>query len=181
MVDKGQAALVHTKANSPTVTLPRVKALTTGTVPGFADIVLNFGLGGAEAIGESWLDQLAARHKTMHFFGDDTWLRLFPTQFARTDGTTSFYVHDTVEVDQNVTRHVLHELTQPDWDILVFHYLGLDHIGHLVGPASELMDRKLVEMDAVVGLVWETLKPAGSKRTLFVLCSDHGMTEVGLF
>lgn len=41
---------------------------------------------------------------------------------------------DTTEVDLNVTRNVLPELAKPDWDVLIFHYLGLDHIGHTGGP-----------------------------------------------
>ena len=35
----GFLAQVHT----PTVTLPRIKALTTGSIPGFVDVFLNFG------------------------------------------------------------------------------------------------------------------------------------------
>lgn len=43
-------------------------------------------------------------------------------------------LQDFTEVDNNVTRHVTHELTQDDWSVLVLHYLGLDHIGHKAGP-----------------------------------------------
>lgn len=41
---------------------------------------------------------------------------------------------DTVEVDNNVTRHIEHEMKRDDWDVLILHYLGLDHIGHYQGP-----------------------------------------------
>jgi len=37
-------------------------------------------------------------------------------------------------VDNNVTRHVADELKNDDWNTLVLHYLGLDHIGHKGGP-----------------------------------------------
>jgi ethanolamine phosphate transferase 2 subunit G len=37
-------------------------------------------------------------------------------------------------VDNNVTRHLDDELANKDWDVLILHYLGLDHIGHLGGP-----------------------------------------------
>ena len=36
-----------------------------------------------------------------------------------------------------------------DWDVSVLHYLGLDHIGHLSGPKSKLIPRKLDEMGNV--------------------------------
>ena len=35
----GFLAQVH----APTVTMPRIKALTTGSIPGFVDVLLNFG------------------------------------------------------------------------------------------------------------------------------------------
>ena len=37
-------------------------------------------------------------------------------------------------MDNNVTRHLDSELVRKDWDVLILHYLGLDHIGHLGGP-----------------------------------------------
>jgi hypothetical protein len=37
-------------------------------------------------------------------------------------------------VDNNVTRHVPEELGNDDWNTMVLHYLGLDHIGHKAGP-----------------------------------------------
>jgi len=43
-------------------------------------------------------------------------------------------MQDFVEVDNNVTRHVAPELEKDDWDALVLHYLGLDHVGHKAGP-----------------------------------------------
>lgn len=37
-------------------------------------------------------------------------------------------------MDNNVTRHVPEELERDDWNTMVLHYLGLDHIGHKAGP-----------------------------------------------
>jgi ethanolamine phosphate transferase 2 subunit G len=37
-------------------------------------------------------------------------------------------------VDHNVTRHVPTELRRDDWNAMIMHYLGLDHIGHKGGP-----------------------------------------------
>jgi ethanolaminephosphotransferase len=43
-------------------------------------------------------------------------------------------------VDNNVTRHIDNELMRDDWDAMVLHYLGLDHIGHKSGPQRFLAD-----------------------------------------
>ena len=82
----------------------------------------------------------------MVFYGDDTWTRLFPGSFLRQDPTTSFYVNDYTEVDTNVSRHLDQELEVQDWDVMILHYLGLDHIGHIAGPTSSLVPPKLAEI-----------------------------------
>lgn len=53
-------------------------------------------------------------------------------------------------MDDNVTRHLDKVLKRRDWDMLILHYLGLDHIGHTSGPSSPLIGRKLSEMDSVL-------------------------------
>jgi predicted AlkP superfamily pyrophosphatase or phosphodiesterase len=49
-----------------------------------------------------------------------------------------------------VTRHLATELSAEDWRLMILHYLGLDHIGHVEGPQSPHVRPKLQEMDAVV-------------------------------
>jgi len=73
-----------------------LQALTTGTVPGFVDVVLNFDT--AVMRDDNILSQLRAAGKRIVFYGDDTWIRMFPKLFQRSDGTTSFFVTDYTEV-----------------------------------------------------------------------------------
>jgi ethanolaminephosphotransferase len=72
--------------------------MTTGTVPSFIDVALN--LGSSKILEDNLL--LQARHYDMKliFYGDDTWLKLFPDIFSRSEGTTSFFVSDFTEVNQ---------------------------------------------------------------------------------
>ena len=74
------------------------------------------------------------------------------------------------------------ELVQTDWDMMILHYLGLDHIGHLAGPNSPLVQPKLNEMDKIVELIYKTAVRQDLERnisTLIVLCGDHGMSDGG--
>ncbi|CAG8472616.1 45876_t:CDS:10 [Gigaspora margarita] len=180
-------------ATAPTVTLPRIKALTTGSVPNFLDVILNIAESDTSSSllsQDNWLVQIKkAGNKSISFFGDDTWIKLFPGVFNTTDGTTSFFATDTVEVDLNVTRNVKPQLSKPDWDVLIFHYLGLDHVGHSGGPHSPLMRPKQKEMDDVVKIIYDTIIDQDTQRiqanknakpTLFILCGDHGMNESNL-
>jgi ethanolaminephosphotransferase len=165
--------------------MPRVKALTTGSVPSFLDVILNFAesdTSSSLATQDTWLAQARANlhNGTLVFYGDDTWLKLFPNFFSRHDGTSSFFVSDFTEVDNNVTRHVPNELQQPDWDVMVLHYLGLDHIGHKAGPTSPNMLPKQKEMDAIVKLIYQAMELNDHlDDTLLVLAGDHGMNSAG--
>ncbi|KAG3120046.1 hypothetical protein PI124_g481 [Phytophthora idaei] len=194
LVTSGRALGYVAHASVPTVTMPRLKALVTGKAPAFIDILKNFN---SAALDEdaNLVSLLTKSGKRIVFYGDDTWLKLFPEMFERSDVTSGFYTRDTVEVDNNVTRHLSEELDPAmqneksgDWDVLVLHYLGLDHVGHLRGPRSPLMKDKLQEMDGVMKLVVDSVreqdeqrkKKNGSARSsLILLCSDHGMSEVG--
>lgn len=159
LIQSGFALPFTAHATSPTITMPRVKAMTTGSIPSFLDVILNFAESDTTANlahQDTWLAQLKNKPGgKLTMFGDDTWLKLFPDTFSRADGTTSFFVSvsgtsralynigiethivkfkDFTEVDNNVTRHLSAELEQNDWNGMFMHYLGLDHIGHKLGP-----------------------------------------------
>lgn len=81
-----------------------------------------------------------------------------------------------------MTRHLDKELQSSDWDIMVLHYLGLDHIGHLAGPTSPLVGPKLHEMDQIIQKIHQSLLRDDNERGIhsaMVLCGDHGMSEAG--
>lgn len=76
--------------------MPRVKAITTGSIPSFLDVILNFAESDTTstlAYQDTWLAQLKAKEGgKLVMYGDDTWLKLFPETFERADGTSSFFV-----------------------------------------------------------------------------------------
>lgn len=157
--------------------MPRVKAMTTGSIPSFLDVILNFAESDTSsnlAHQDTWLAQLKGKPGgKLTMYGDDTWLKLFPETFSRADGTTSFFVsvsgiclalyhlgvksymwiyQDFTEVDNNVTRHLSAELDQSDWNGMFMHYLGLDHIGHKLGPRRYHVSESLLADSAEPGV-----------------------------
>lgn len=171
-------------SNPPTVTLPRLKGITTGSTPNFIDAVLNIAEDDTSStLGDqdSWIKQMFTNNWKINMFGDDTWLKLFPDYFTKTEGTASFYVADFTIVDNNVTRHLDYELSEDgksNWDCLILHYLGLDHIGHKGGPSSSNMPDKQREMDKIIQRIFDevTLK---DENSLFIVMGDHGMNDIG--
>ncbi|CAL9730744.1 GPI ethanolamine phosphate transferase 2 [Monosporozyma unispora] len=183
-LNSGEAWGFTAFSNPPTVTLPRLKGITTGSTPNFLDAILNVVEDdGSSSISDqdSWLLQLRsnANHR-IRFFGDDTWLKLFtPVEsiFDSWEGTNSFFVSDFEEVDFNVTRHIPTQIKERDqWDTLILHYLGLDHIGHKGGAFSKFMPNKQTEMDNVIKDIYNNLIDEDS---LLVVLGDHGMNDVG--
>ena len=96
LIRSGAAIPFTAHATSPTITMPRVKALTTGSVPSFLDVILNFAESDTTSIlanQDTWPTQLGAKPRgKVLMYGDDTWLKLFPDVFSRFDGTSSFFV-----------------------------------------------------------------------------------------
>ncbi|KAG1682563.1 GPI ethanolamine phosphate transferase 2 [Nymphon striatum] len=171
LLTKGHGQGFIAKAGAPTVTLPRIKAIITGGIPGFFDVFGN--LEADRVDDDNWVSQLAIHKRQITFFGDDTWLKLFPNVF--------------MEVDNNVTRHLKSVLnvknsTHTKWDVMILHYLGLDHLGHTSGPYGPLIPAKLREMDNVIKYIHEQLVEKDSienKKSALLVCGDHGMSNAG--
>lgn len=75
--------------------MPRIKAMLTGSVPGFLDLILNFAESDTTSTlkyQDNWPNQIKARGGKIVMYGDDTWIKLLPDTFHRSEGTTSFFV-----------------------------------------------------------------------------------------
>ncbi|KAI0023171.1 GPI ethanolamine phosphate transferase [Xylariomycetidae sp. FL0641] len=184
LIANGVAIPFTAHATSPTITMPRIKAMTTGSTPSFLDAILSFDEADTSStlsVQDTWLAQMKAKGTgKLVMYGDDTWLKLFPDTFDRADGTSSFFVSDFTEVDNNVTRHIADELRNDDWNTMVLHYLGLDHIGHKTGPRGPNMIPKQWEMDGIIRDIYEAMETQPHlKSTLLVFCGDHGMNDAG--
>ena len=140
--------LLKFTADPPTTTMQRLKGLTTGSLPTFVDASSNFA--STEITEDNFIKQLKMRRKNITFMGDDTWLDLFPNSFNKIFDFPSFNVQDLHTVDNGVIHNLLPELLKKDWDVLIAHFLGVDHCGHRYGPKHPEMAEKLSQMDKVI-------------------------------
>ena len=113
--------------------------------------------------------------------GDDTWLTVFPTGFhpEMSHDFDSFNVEDLHTVDDGVIANLFPLLTNSthahSWDFLIGHFLGVDHVGHRVGPDHPTMLGKQQQMNDVLKRVVDLL----DNDTLLVVLGDHGMDRKG--
>ena len=192
-----RAQLFHFIADPPTTTLQRLQALLGGSLPTFVDAGRNFGGvsesgDGFDKVEDSWLYQFkrrrSGRSKSV-FLGDETWIsvvggdkrasKLFDTVVP----VESFEVWDLDGVDDKVL-HRLWEFVGPNQtiptsqdrpDLVVVHFLGVDHAGHRYGPIHPEMTRKLRQMDSVLSRLIEGMQ----ERDVLLVFGDHGMDETG--
>ncbi|TRY68027.1 hypothetical protein DNTS_003619 [Danionella cerebrum] len=167
------ARLYTFRADPPTTTMQRIKGFTTGSLPTFIDVGNNFA---SNAILEDNLvHQLGQVGKRVVFMGDDTWVSLFPKKFHKSLPFPSFNVKDLNTVDNGILQNIYPTMEGNDWDVLIAHFLGVDHCGHRFGPDHPAMAEKLSQMDGVIRSVIKRLK----NDTLLVVMGDHGMTDTG--
>jgi len=112
--------------------------------------------------------------------GDDTWLSVFPaSSFSKNLSFPfdSFNVEDLHTVDNGIVSHLFPLLSSPDppFDILIAHFLGVDHVGHRLGPDNPSMRAKLDFLNSVLKRTIDLLPP----KTLLIVLGDHGMDSSG--
>ncbi|XP_017602051.1 PREDICTED: GPI ethanolamine phosphate transferase 3, partial [Corvus brachyrhynchos] len=152
---------------------PPTKDLPPGPLPPFIDVGSNFA---SYAIQEdNLLAQLVQNGRRVVFMGDDTWEGLFPKKFFRSYFFPSFNVKDLHTVDDGILQHLYPTVDSGEWDVLIAHFLGVDHCGHKHGPDHPEMAKKLTQMNEML----RSLVDHVGNDTLLLVAGDHGMTETG--
>ncbi|KAJ3161642.1 mannose-ethanolamine phosphotransferase gpi13 [Geranomyces michiganensis] len=171
----GHGLLFQVRADPPTTTLQRLKALTTGTLPTFVDAGSNFF--GQVIAEDNLVNQFTDAGKRVIFMGDDTWENMYPNAMNESYPYPSLVVWDLHTVDNGVLTHLSPFLKRPkeDWDLLIAHFLGVDHAGHRYGPAHPAMGEKLTQMNGVLA---DLFKEVDDDTVVFVI-GDHGMDPKG--
>ena len=200
--NSSQCALFGFRADPPTTTSQRLRAIVTGGLPTFVDIGSNFNTGQVNE--DSLLHKWRESKKRIVMLGDDTWTHLFDADmFTASHPFESFTTRDIHSVDNGILDALPHYLDDcsankrtpsfepscwskgplpPEcrgeacqWDILITHFLGVDHVGHTYTAHHPLMGDKLQAMNEVIKRVVSFL-PDG---VLLVVMGDHGMTDAG--
>jgi hypothetical protein len=160
----GAARAFRYVADAPTTTTQRLKAMVSGGPPSFFDLRSTFTAGAMDE--DNLVDQLAGSGRRLAFVGDATWTSLFPTQFAPSLPFPCFNIKDLDTVDDGVWAHLIPDFVRrpEDWDVLVAHYLGVDHAGHAHGVRSAAMGAKVRQTDAQVAEAVAEMAPAPPPR-----------------
>ena len=158
--------------------LRTLSVLPSGGLPSFLDIKDNFD--STAVFEDNIIDQLSKLQRPSVFMGDDTWTSLFPRGFTKAYPYPSFNVKDLYTVDNGCLEHLLPELSTHQWDLVVSHFLGVDHVGHSYSASHPLLKIKLAQMNHVIEQVIDTVdRGPFANETLVLVLGDHGMTPDG--
>eukprot|EP01083_Nonionella_stella_P130840 397195_1 len=142
-------------SDPPTVTAQRIKGFTSGGLPTFLDIRNSFT--SQRIVVDNLLYQLKLNgHYNISFMGDDTWNNLFDFElyFAQENYPyPSFDVYDLYTVDNGCKKHLYDALYTDklsEWNVLISHFLGVDHVGHRYHMNHPKMAEKLMEMNDII-------------------------------
>ncbi|ORY95890.1 alkaline-phosphatase-like protein, partial [Syncephalastrum racemosum] len=153
--------------------MQRVKGLMTGSLPTFIDAGSNFA---SSAVGEDHLVYHFNRAFHVTLLGDDTWVHLFPDSIDTAYASDSFKMFDLHTVDNRILDKLWTEVAQPRKQVLLAHFLGVDHCGHTYGPDHPNMADKLAQMNTVIERLVDQFI---DDSTLLVVMGDHGMSVEG--
>lgn len=138
-------------SDPPTTTMQRIKALMSGTLPTFIDAGSNFDSYLIEE--DNLIQQAFLNDKKVVILGDDTWLSLFDSNILHLHRTyPSFNIKDLDSNDINVNRELKNIFLNQtfEWNLIISHFLGIDHCGHTFGPKSPVIRRKLNDIDETI-------------------------------
>lgn len=138
--------------------------------------------------------QSCSTQSNLVVLGDDTWCALFPTQFTTSHLYDSFNTRDLDTVDNGIISHLFDYLkprehmdpsantsginsthSNADWDLMIAHFLGVDHIGHTHHAFHPHMNDRVALMDKLLLRVIQSLP----QNSVLLLFGDHGMTDEG--
>eukprot|EP01028_Stygiella_incarcerata_P000602 TRINITY_DN1089_c0_g1_i2.p1 TRINITY_DN1089_c0_g1~~TRINITY_DN1089_c0_g1_i2.p1 ORF type:complete len:985 (+),score=201.59 TRINITY_DN1089_c0_g1_i2:81-3035(+) len=163
-------------ADPPTTTFQRLRALTAGTLPTFAEFLDNFDQGNITE--DNWIDQLSRKRKISVQVGDDTWSLLYPKgRISRQFNHPSLNVWDLYSVDECALAEYSKEIGfgRGDWDVLIVHFLGSDHAGHRFKVDHERTAERLETYNEAI----RDMIDRAPEGTLLFVMGDHGMTSSG--
>ena len=128
----------------------------TGGFPTFFEFRANFDSAAIEE--DNLIGALGAAGRRVVFTGDDTWMGLFPgaEAWAATTPFPSFNVRDLHTVDDGVTATLFPVLEGEGegWDVVIAHFLGVDHVGHTFQPDHPAMPPSSTRWTACCGAPW---------------------------
>lgn len=110
------------------------------------------------------------------FRGDHIWMDMFGAYFDDEKHYPSHNIRDLDTNDINVHKDLMQIFEEKQqFDLLVAHFLGIDHAGHTFHANHTEIERKIKETQVILEDIIKNM----DNETVLLLYGDHGMTTDG--
>lgn len=92
---------------------------------------------------DNLVEQAKSHNLKPYFMGDDTWMGLLPNSFTEAYPFDSFNVYDLDSVDNGVIDKIFPTIKKDEFNLIIGHFLGVDHVGHRFDYNNSSMESKL--------------------------------------
>lgn len=155
-------------ASIPTVTKCRIIGLMTGAPNNQIEELMSFFMSKVDV--DALPDKFADRK--MKFYGDDLWIQSFDVLKGR---ASTFCGLSKKSLEENELALIEEIKRDKDYEIRFIHIISLDALGHIYGINHPRIKQALKRVDRLVSEIYESI----DDDTLFVVTSDHGVTDKG--
>ncbi|EJW04184.1 hypothetical protein EDEG_01534, partial [Edhazardia aedis USNM 41457] len=154
-------------SGTPTGTSFRVKSILTGVPTPYLNIIQAFS---HTAANDNFVNKIPKSH---FFTGDSTWIDTIPSLLTK---SKILKPYDKIR-PRSEEINLMHEFTGKigEFDVLLSHFVYLDHYGHLHTLKHKDITWIMCEYDKFLNNVYSKM----DNETLLVVCSDHGVNDDG--
>ncbi|KAM0675787.1 mannose-ethanolamine phosphotransferase gpi13 [Gurleya vavrai] len=153
----------------PTATSIRVRSILTGVSSNFLNGTDTFTHKKIEE--DSLIDKI--KNESFFFYGDDTWIDLFPVLKDKSVTIPAYGKDRTFEAENKVMRLLINDVNKIKY--LFGHFSLLDCYGHDYTVFSKPVKMILEEYDKMIEEIYNKM----NDDTLMVILSDHGVNDDG--
>ncbi|KAM0686305.1 mannose-ethanolamine phosphotransferase gpi13 [Conglomerata obtusa] len=156
-------------AGLPTATSIRVRSILTGVSSNF--------LNGTDTFTHKIIEEDSIINKikdeSFYFYGDDTWVDLFPIIKGRCSTIPAYGKDRTMESEKKIMNKLVYEIGE--YKYAFAHLSLLDCYGHDYSIYSTEVRSILLEYNKMIESIYNKI----DDDTLFVILSDHGVNDDG--
>jgi len=157
----------------PTRTSNRIPCIVSGNIP--QKLIGLQAFGGLPINEDTVLHQLIKTGKRKAYFaGDPLWYEYFGKDLNFVPETNGFDIKDT-EVDNVPIEYIRNVAKKNDFDLLIGHMLGVDHMSHLKG----LLDPSIAKAKKKIENFLLELIEGMDDETTLIVTGDHGAVMSG--
>ncbi|KAM0677936.1 mannose-ethanolamine phosphotransferase gpi13 [Binucleata daphniae] len=153
----------------PTATSIRVRSILTGITSNFLSGTDTFTH--SKITEDSFINKIA--NETHYFYGDDTWIDLFPVLKANSVTIPAYGKDRTLKAEKVVMNKLVNDIGKYTYTLA--HFSLLDCYGHDFTIFSNECKAIMTEYDRMIEKIYKKM----DENTLMVILSDHGVNDDG--